>query len=183
GEKIAEDFLKNYAIQKSDLKIVIHPGARQEYIRWKKEGFAKVSDELIKQYNAKIILIGSSNESNLVGEIASLMKQRPILAIGLKLTVLVSLIKRCHLFIGNSTGPMHLAAALKVPVVAIFGNIHPLDSYQEWGPWGENHIVVSKNLRCKNCHPGDCRTLDCMRLITAEDVLDAAKKQIDRQKW
>ena len=73
---------------------------------------------------------------------------------------------------------MHIAAALGVPVVAIFGNIHPLDSYQEWGPWGEGHIVVSKNLDCKNCHPGDCKTFDCMNLITPEDVLRAAEKQM-----
>jgi ADP-heptose:LPS heptosyltransferase len=100
--------------------------------------------------------------------------------LGLQLTQLVSLIKKCHLFIGNSTGPMHIAAAIGVPVVAIFGNIHPLDSYLEWGPWGEGHIVVSKNLNCPDCHPGNCRAFSCMELITAEEVFAAAKKQIKK---
>jgi ADP-heptose:LPS heptosyltransferase len=73
---------------------------------------------------------------------------------------------------------MHIAAALEVPVVAIFGNIHPLDSYLEWGPWGEGHIVVSKNLNCPDCHPSDCKTFDCMKLISASEVLAAALKQL-----
>ena len=74
---------------------------------------------------------------------------------------------------------MHIAAALKVPVVAIFGNIHPLDSYQEWGPWGEGHIVVSKDLNCPDCHPGDCKTFDCLRLISSQEVLQAVSQQLN----
>lgn len=180
GEAFAEGFLSENNLKPADLVIVIHPGARQKYIRWRKEGFAEVADRLIKENNTKVILMGSKDEEGLVKEVISLMKDKPLVAIGLKLTELVSLIKRCGLFIGNSTGPMHIAAALKVPVVAIFGNIHPLDSYQEWGPWGEGNIVVSKNLNCLHCHPGECRSFDCMRLITAEDVLGAAKKHTER---
>lgn len=132
----------------------------------------------MKEENTKVVLIGAENEKHLVEEVAYLMEESPILAIGLKLTQLVSLIKKCSLFIGNSTGPMHIVSALNVPVVAIFGSQHPLDSYQEWGPWGEGHIVVSKDLNCPECHPSDCITFNCMKLISVQDVFVAVQKQL-----
>lgn len=174
GEAAAREFMRLNGLKESDKIIAIHPGSRQAYLRWSKEGFAQVADSLIKNAGAKVILIGSRQEAPLAQEVISFMKEKPVAALGLELTGLVSLMKRCSLFIGNSTGTMHIAAALGVPVVAIFGNIHPLDSYQEWGPWGEKHIVVSKNLNCAGCHPGDCKTFDCMRLISSDDVLKAA---------
>ncbi len=180
GERCAEDFFNENNLTSDDLIVAIHPGARQKYIRWRKEGFAEVSNRLIKEENARVILIGDKEEEELVGEILSLIAGRPLFAVGLKLTRLVSLIKRCSLFIGNSTGPMHIAAALGVPVVAIFGPIHPLDSHKEWGPWGEGHIVVSRDLNCHGCHPTDCKTFDCMRLITANQVFEAAKKLVGK---
>lgn len=180
GERFVEDFFKQNNLSPGGLIIAVHPGARQAYIRWKKEGFAEVGDRLIKEENAKVILVGNERERHLAKDIVSLMKERPLLAMGLRLTQLISLIKRCALFIGNSTGPMHIAAALKVPVVAIFGSIHPFDSYKTWGPWGDKHIVISKDLNCPECHPTDCRTFDCMRLITADQVFEAAKRQISR---
>jgi len=178
GERFAVNFFSEYGLQDKDLIVAIHPGARQVYIRWKKEGFAQVAERLIREDNAKVILIGSKEEEALIKEVVSLMKEKPILAVGLKLTEVVSLIKRCNLFIGNSSGPMHIAAALGVPVVAIFGSIHPLDSYKEWGPWGTSQVIVSKDLNCRHCHPSDCKTFDCMRLISSEDVLEAAQKLI-----
>jgi heptosyltransferase-2 len=107
------------------------------------------------------------------------MKQKPVLLHSTALTNLVSVIKRSSLFIGHSTGPMHIAAALKVPVVAIFGSVHPLDSFKEWGPWDTASAVVSVDLGCKNCHPTDCKTFDCMRLVKPQDVLKAAEALVE----
>ena len=74
---------------------------------------------------------------------------------------------------------MHIAAALQVPVVAIFGPVHPLDSFKEWGPWNTESAIISVDLGCKNCHPTDCETFDCFRLIKPEDVLRAAQSIAD----
>ena len=178
GEKYADEYFKKNHISDDDLTIIIHPGARQAYIRWKAEGFAEVSEKLILEREAKVILIEGKNEKELVEYVSSLMKEKPLIARDMSLTQLVSLTKRGDLFIGNSTGPMHIAAALKIPVVAIFGVTHPLDSYKEWGPWGEGHIIVSKELECGYCHPSDCNTYECMKLITAEEVFKAAVKLI-----
>ncbi|MDD5432472.1 MAG: glycosyltransferase family 9 protein [Candidatus Omnitrophica bacterium] len=180
GEELAQDFLSEYSLGANDRLVVVHPGARQDYMRWRKDAFAQVSDQLIEQMNVKVILIGSNNERQLVESINSLMKQKAINALGLELTGLVSLIKRAALFIGNSTGPMHIASALKVPVVAIFGSSHPLDSYKTWGPQGENSVIITKNIGCPSCLPADCRRFECMDLITAEEVFSAAKGLLER---
>ncbi len=158
----------------SGLVVAIHPGSRQGYIRWSKDRFAQVADRLAQERMAKILFIGSSDETGLVNEVRFLMKEKGRAAVNLKLADLISVIKRCSLFVGNSTGPMHIAAALKVPVVAIFGNIHPKDSYQEWGPWNDRHIIVHKDMACKKCHPGDCLSYECMDRISVEDVFGAA---------
>jgi ADP-heptose:LPS heptosyltransferase len=179
GERFADEFINKNCLSDNDLIIGIQAGSRQSHIRWKKEGFAEVANRLMETYNAKVILFGGSSEKTLIDSISSLMGKQPVVALNLSLTQLVSTIKRCNLFISNSTGPMHIAAALKVPVIAIFGNIHPLDSYQEWGPWGKGHVVVSKNLNCPDCHPTDCMTFDCMNLITANEVMDAVVRQFE----
>lgn len=180
GEKFAVDYFRENNLSSNQLVVAIHPGARQEYIKWNKEGFAEVADRLIKFKNVKVILTGSNKEEQLVKKTASLMAEKPMCAVGLRLTQLISLLKKCSLFIGNSTGPMHIAAALDIPVVAIFGAIHPLDSYQEWRPWSEKHIVVSKNLNCPQCHPTDCRTFECLEMISADDVVKAAEELLKK---
>lgn len=180
GERYAETFFREMGISSRDKIVAIHPGARQEYIRWQKEGFAEIANNLIEEYHFKILLVGDDSEEHLVEDILRLIKnKKKVIPTGdTTLTQLVSLLKRCNLFIGNSTGPMHMTAALNIPVVAIFGCINPLDNYRRWGPWGNGHIVVSKDLNCPDCHPSDCKTFDCMRLITPKEVLAAANKQI-----
>jgi len=176
GEDFAQNFFAAAGLSDQDLIVVIHPGARQEYIRWKKEGFAEVADLLAREFKAKIVLSGSTGERGLVEAVAAMMQTRPVLAIGLELTQLVSVIKRSALFIGNSTGPMHIAAALKVPVVALFGSVHPLDSPEAWGPWRVDSRIVSKDVGCPRCYPSGCRNFRCMESIHAEDVFEAAKQ-------
>ncbi len=181
GEKFADIFLKDNNCKPADNLIAVHPGGYYHYTHWSTKGFAEVSDYLIDHFAAKIVIVGNPSERTLAEEIVSFMKNRPIILLGANLTGLISLLKRCRLFIGNSSGPMHIAAALGVPVVAIFGNIHPVDNYKSWGPWGENNIVVSKNLNCSFCQPSDCKTLDCMKLISSEEVLNAARRQLERR--
>ncbi len=183
GESFAEAFFRDNGIGKFDKIVAMHPGARQEYIRWRKEGFAALADMIIEKYSFKILFIGGESERDLVKDIYRLIKEKnyTVPAIDIELTELVSLIKRCVLFVGNSTGPMHIAAALQVPVIAIFGSVHPQDSYKKWGPWGEGHVVVSKDFNCYDCHPSDCNTYDCMNLIEPEDVMKAVDNQIGKR--
>ena len=77
---------------------------------------------------------------------------------------------------------MHIAVALKTPVVTLFGVINALDCSGTWGPWGEGHIAIEARFHCPECHPSDCKTLECMESISVEDVLEAARKQLNRKR-
>jgi heptosyltransferase-2 len=178
GEAFADDFISKNSLN-GNFIIAIHPGSSQAYIRWNRDNFAELADAILLKHKAKVILLGSAEEKPLLEYVASKMKQKPVLLHSTALTNIVSVLKRSNLFIGHSTGPMHIASALKVPVVALFGAVHPLDSFKEWGPWNTVNAIVSVDLGCKHCHPTDCKTFDCMRLIKPQDVLKAAESLIE----
>jgi len=177
GEKYVDKYFEiNFS--KGDVIAVIHPGARQEYIRWGKDKFVEIADKLMEM-NIKVIFVGGREEEELVTEIILQMHSKPHSALGLNLIQLISLIKRCSLFVGNSSGPMHIASALNIPVVAVFVGV-PLDSCEVWGPWNSKHEILTKKLNCVDCHPSDCRSFECINSVSTRDVLAAVKRQLNR---
>jgi heptosyltransferase-2 len=86
------------------------------------------------------------------------------------------LIERCSLFVTNDTGPMHLAVAVKTPVVAIFG---PTD-FINTAPFGDGHTIVRKKVECSPCLKRECPTDHrCMDLVTVSDVFRAVKSKFE----
>jgi heptosyltransferase-2 len=179
GESESRDFLRCQGFGTGNPYIVVHPGSRQAYIQWYPERFAQVADRIVRECGKRVILTGGFQERDLVARVKGLMRQEASCAIGLSLTGIISLIKGARLFIGNCTGPMHVAAALRIPVVTIIGTQHPLDSYQAWGPWNTTSAVLHKDVGCKKCHPGDCLTFACMEAITVDDVYRAAVRLLN----
>lgn len=195
--EFASKFLKDNGVSSSDTVIAIHAGVSKynmKYKSWPKERFAKVADILIGQFQKKVLFIGGKDEVNLVNEIAGLMKNKALNVVGkYDLMQAAALIQRCNLLICNNSGPMHIAAALKIPTVSIPG---PVDS-RIHGPWGGNHIVLQSKLDCAPCYypfyrdtleetklrnrwigkKFICKTGDyrCFTSISVEDVLEAAK--------
>jgi len=92
---------------------------------------------------------------------------------------LAALLKRAALFVGNDSGAMHIATAVGTPVVALFGPSNPA----EWGPRGGPAEVIYKGLDCRICFHPTCQRgeQNCMKLITVDEVMNAAVRQI-RQK-
>ena len=92
---------------------------------------------------------------------------------------LAALLKRSTLFVGNDTGAMHIAAAVGTPVVGLFGPSNPL----EWGPRGGRAETIYKGLDCRICFHPTCRRGEdnCMKLITVEEVMAAAVRQIEHK--
>ena len=178
GEAFAEQFFRQHNLAGVTV-VAMHPGARQQYIRWKPEGFSEVARRLIAEKKVRVVLVGSRGEQDLVLKVAGRLPGTIVQAVGLSVAELVSVLKRCRIFIGNSTGPMHIAAGLGVPVVALFGSKHPLDSVQAWRPWGVSSVVITKELGCPGCHPGDCWHHACMKAIGADEVFAAACKLLD----
>ncbi len=165
--------LKDYGIGPGERLIVLNPGANWEAKRWRKEGFAEVSDRLAKEYNVRIIIIGGKRERDLAEKIKGLMKIEAInLAGKTTLGELAALLEKSSLLITNDTGPMHLASAVKCPTVAIYGP----GNWLRYGPYENRYKIVHSNLRCSPCNVTRCkRNFLCMKLIKVSEVLRAAE--------
>lgn len=161
--------------------IAIHVGATNGSAkRWTPEGMAVLADRLMKD-GATVVFTGSKGDIPAVQEVVGLMIGEPVVLAGLtSVPELIALLARSRLLISGDTGPLHLATALGVPVVAIHGPSDPALS----GPYGGRAIVVRKDLPCGPCYdlsaPADCPREDpiCMKGITADEVYAAARQQL-----
>jgi len=171
----ANRFLEEKGINRGELLIGINPGAFKQSKRWPEPRYAQLSDILIKEFKAKVIIFQGQGEDEIIGKVVSLMREKAIIAkIGIKELAAIS--RRCKLFVGNDTGPMHVAAASGTPVIALFGPADP----QRSRPWGRNHVVIKKDLPCSPCSRVVCKESTCMKSITVEDVLQVVQSQLKR---
>ena len=163
---------------KSELRLIgIHPGGNWIYKLWHAEKFAQLANTLVSYNNATILLFGGPNERELQAQVAGMMDTSPILVNSTNLREVAALIASCDIYIGNDTGPMHIATAVDTPVVALFGSTNHIRS----GPYGGNHTVVQSGIElgCNPCHPGrnpgGCGAGSCAVIdgITVEHVLNA----------
>ena len=151
----------------------INPGATYGAAkRWYPERFAAVADKLCQKWGAKAVITGSSAEKCIADEIASAMETKSLnLAGRTSVRGLMALIKRCDFLITNDSGPMHVAAAFGVPLVAIFG---PTDQTTT-SPFSDRAVVVCQDAECAPCLLRECPTDHrCMKEVMAEDVVQAA---------
>lgn len=171
-------FLKEKEITSSHLLIALNPGASWPSKLWPEERWAELADRLIEKLRAKIVFSWGPGEKNCVDRIVGITKNRPIISCKTNLKELAVLISKCKLFVGGETGPLHIACALNIPTVALIG---PTDSVRN-GPYGEGHIVIEKKLPCRGCWKHKCKNLNCMRLITVDEVFSAVKEQLKRRR-
>ena len=174
-KKSAKKLLTKYDLAKARMLIGIHPGGNWQYKLWSAEKFARLADMLHTSCGASILLFAGPNERKLQAQIENLMKTTPVIIESENLREVAALISACDVYIGNDTGPMHIAAAVGTPVVALFGSTDHIRS----GPYGEVNKVVHSgiNLGCNPCHPGrhpgSCGVGSCAVIdgITVEQVL------------
>jgi lipopolysaccharide heptosyltransferase I len=155
---------------------VIHPRAKWDTKQWAPERFSELAERLAAE-GSQVVFTGSPGDAADVERI--LGRIRPSASI-LNLTGQTDLRKLAALFsladlvITPDTGPMHLAAAVKAPLVAIFGPTAPWRT----GPYGAGHAVLRKELPCSPCFRKNCPTRECLDQLTVEDVLKAAEERI-----
>ena len=170
-----EQILRENEIHKSFISI--HPGSRQPLKRWAKERYALLADMLIKQEGRGVVFLGSPGERQLVESIVNKMKATPVNLVGkTNLREMAGIFSKSALVVCNDSAPMHIAAAVDTPIVAVFG---PSKSV-ETGPYGNKNIVVEKDYPCRfTCDESVCSHHvfnACMADILVEDVFDAVKK-------
>ena len=173
-EKV-DELMKRHDINGVKFLIAINPVAKWESKLWPKERFARLADMIIDEYDARIIFTGGSEDRHIIQDIMSAMKGRALnLAGHTTLKMLAALYEKTVLVISTDTGPMHLAAAMETPVVAIFGPTAPWRT----GPYGSGHRVVRADPECSPCFKRQCETMDCMHQISVDQVFDAVSKII-----
>lgn len=141
--------------------------------RWYPERFAQVARQLSQEWGARIILFGGPDEQDIVEIIADNLGGNCLNLAG-KTTVrrLMALVRRCDFFITNDSGPMHIAAAFSVPLVAVFG---PTD-HTGTAPCNARAVIVRHDTECAPCKLRHCPTDHrCMASITVDNVVQAAR--------
>lgn len=151
----------------------LHPGAKDQFKQWPPELFTLLGRRLKDHFGCQIIVTGNSFEKELVEKIASQIEGAKSIAGDLSVRSLAALIRKMHLFISNDTGPMHLACAVKTPVVALFAPTDP----RLCGPFhASKSAVVQKMRTCTPCLRKKCREPFCLLQISPEEVYQTALK-------
>jgi predicted lipopolysaccharide heptosyltransferase III len=155
----------------------LHPGARWWFKAWPAERFAALADLIQTETRAQALFLGSDQDRSFESRIADGMKTAFRSLIGkTSLRALAAVLERAALMVSNDNGPMHMGAALRVPVIGLFGPSDPAI----WGPWGDGHRTFYKGLDCRACFHPDCfrGEQNCMRLIALEEVWQVVRERL-----
>jgi len=178
-EHYIEEILRAENVHPDDFVVFVAATARWESKFWEPAAFARVADELVQRYNAKIVFSGLPSEAAYYHRITDLMKESAVTMAG-KTTIrqFLALIKRSSLYVGVDSGAMHAAAAFGLPVVALFG-----PAIRTWvSPYGQPRGVVGLDLPCAPCNKKRCDDRSCMRGITPAMVLDRIAEVLEDQR-
>lgn len=149
--------------------VAINPVATWPTKLWDNDKFARIADSLIQAGNF-VVFTGAETDRPILEDITGRMKERAISLAGqTSLKGLAALYEKAAVVISTDTGPMHIAASVSTPVVALFGPTAPWRT----GPFGEGHQVLRVEIPCSPCFKKECPSRECMGQITAGMVLRA----------
>ena len=173
----AAEFLHSSGVRPDSMRVAIGAGASYGSAKcWPPDRFAELANRLSAQTGADVILFGTPAEAAVSSAIAAGMRKPPIDLTGkTSIAELPALLSQCHLFIGNDSGAMHVAAAVGVPVVAVFGPTDPFGT----APVTPRSSIVHEKQYCSPCFLRRCPTDHrCMTRVTPDAVEAAAKRWI-----
>lgn len=170
-QQVARERLASYGIQSSDLIIGINPGAAYGSAKcWLPERFKQLSYRLLDYSRLKIIFFGDKAGAPLVQDICAGLPSDRVIDLAAKTTLreLLACIQTCHLFLTNDSGPMHVASALGIPLIALFGSTSNVAT----GPY-QGGKVIHKHVPCSPCYRRECPIdFRCMTRIGVQEVYD-----------
>jgi lipopolysaccharide heptosyltransferase I len=185
GRELAElePFLSERGVGKGEGRkpfVLVNPGATWETKRWPPDRFGEVARGLVERHGLAIVVTWADDEEQRAAEIIVEKASRSAcLAPPTSLRQLAALTSQARLFVGNDTGPLHLAVALGVPCVSVFGASDPLRN----GPYGSAHRIQAAGPDCQPCWKKTCsrKDLACLNLVTPERVLDSCAGLLKRK--
>ncbi len=158
---------------------LVHPTATLHTKQWPSARFAGLADQLFREYGLPVVFTAAPNEGQALLDIGQNAKERYHYWSDLPLDELFALIESCLLFVGNDSGPTHAAAALRKPVIAIWGS----SDLRAWHPWGTDSEVIHSSLPCMPCPGYSCAAFGepkCILGIQVESVLQACRRLMGR---
>lgn len=162
--------------------VALFPGATFEHKRWPLENFQELCRSLLADQTVSVAVLGGSGETGLSSALCAKFPSRVIsLAGGLSFLELAEVLRRCALFVGNDSGPGHLAAAVGCPTVTLFSAI---EYPGFWEPWNSRHLAIRKHVSCEYCfsyHKCPTGTSECIRSITTDEVFALVRTQLGNQ--
>jgi ADP-heptose:LPS heptosyltransferase len=164
--------LQERGISAGEPYAVMQPAARYFTMKWSLENFAAMSQWLWKAHRIRSVVNLGPNERQMAQSAAAQFGDSGVVLDSLDLRELIALVAGAKIFIGNDTGPSHLAAATGVPAVVIFGST----SSVHWRPWQAEHRVVQNEFACNPCKGDRCYAFDeprCILSVTPEQVREA----------
>jgi heptosyltransferase-2 len=180
-EKVIRE-LRSLGLDTSRLLVGVNPGSVWATKRWSAGGFARLIGMLKANYSCEILLFGGVDDAAVIAEVQARCGHSAVSLVD-KITLheLPAALSLCHVLITNDSGPMHIAVAEGVPVVAIFCATTPALGFY---PYSSKAIVVEKDLPCRPCSSHGGRrcplgTEDCIRLIAPEQVYQAVVQLLD----
>lgn len=159
--------------------VALNPGASNRIKCWSPRRFARLADRLVAERGAGVVIVGGADERDLAESIVSRMKC-PVLDLVGKTTLpqLGAVLQSCTTIVTGDTGPLHMATAVGIPAVALFGAINP----DRTGPVGEGHRVIRHpEVPCVPCVADRCVNpviMECMKKITVEEVFCEVERMI-----
>ncbi len=175
AEARVEALLAAAGVQAGTMLAALNPSARWTTKQWPIESFAAVGDWLQRQ-GVRVVVIGGREERPAGEAVMRAMHGAPIdLAGKTTLKELIALLRRVRVFITNDSGPMHLAAAVGTPVIALFGPTDPART----GPYGDGHTILRSGVPCSPCFSRRCANavkLECLTTIGPQAVIESAAK-------
>jgi lipopolysaccharide heptosyltransferase II len=172
-----ETMLEGAKVQDHEHLIALAPWTRSAIKSWPHRRFVDLATELVQWPNVRVVLLGGPSDMSSTEDFKMLVTQGLINLVGsLSLRQLPLLLRRMHLLIGNDSAPLHLAAGVGTPVLAIFGPTHP----KATGPHPlRNHAVLRRELPCSPCGNRKCLNpnyLECLQAISVDEVLREIEK-------
>lgn len=145
--------------------VAIHPFTSDPLKQWPIERFVELARRIKAELGLKVVMVGRVEDN--VGISGTVPSGLIDLINKTSLVELAALLRRCSLLVSGDSGPVHLAAAVGTPVIALFRNDLPGKTARRWGPWGEGHLVIEKS-----------RLED----ISVDEVLESVRRQFDKEK-
>jgi len=184
-EEAARKFLSDNWVKPEQALVGINIRASGRWVtkNWPASSIAALSDRLAKELNIRVVLTGAAEDAEFANHILKETRSKPIIAVGrTSITELACLMKRFSVFLTPDSAPMHIASAVGVPFVALFG---PTDPARHIASRSGNCVVIYKadELKCIPCYSPTCmKNFLCMKKITVDEVFDAMRNFLVNKK-